>query len=96
MRGFHQMTQEDEIEKLQIEMYRDPKSGHFVRLAELYLGREMVTEAALLIKDSLKFHPHSVSGLVILGRSLKKLKKTQEAIQPLLDATQLASDNWRA
>ncbi len=90
------MTQEDEIEKLQVELYQNPGSGQFVRLAELYLSRELATDAALLIQQSLKFHPTSVSGLILLGRSLKKLKKTDEAVLPLLKATELAADNWRA
>lgn len=90
------MTQEDELEKLQVELYQNPQSGQFVRLAELYLSKEMATEAALLIQQSLKFHPHSVSGLLLLGRSLRQMKKTEEAIEPLLKATSLAQDNWRA
>ncbi len=91
-----QMTQEDEIERLQLEMYKDPRSGHFIRLAELYLSKEMVTEAALLIQDSLKFHSNSVSGLVLMGRCHKKLKNYELALTPLLKATELAPENWRA
>ncbi len=90
------MTQEDEIEKLQVVLYQNPQSGQFVRLAELYLSREMATDAALLIQQSLKFNPQSVSGLILLGRSFRKLKKIDEAIEPLLQATKLAQDNWRA
>lgn len=90
------MTREDEIERLQVEMYQNPQSGSFVRLAELYLGKEMAAEAATLIQQSLKFHPQSVSGLILLGRSLRKMKDFKPALAPLMQATSLAPDNWRA
>lgn len=90
------MTQEDEIERLQVEMYQHPQSGSFVRLAELYLSKDMANEAATLIQQSLKFHPHSVSGLILYGRSLRKMKDHKMALEPLVQATTLAPDNWRA
>jgi tetratricopeptide (TPR) repeat protein len=90
------MTREDEIEKLQVELYQNPQSGSFVRLAELYLGKEMTEEAVQLLQQSLKFHPQSVSGLILLGRSQRKLKLFKQALIPLAQATSLASDNWRA
>lgn len=90
------MTREDELERLQVEMYQNPQSGSFVRLAELYLGKEMAAEAVTLIQQSLKFHPHSVSGLILLGRSLRKMKDYKPALEPLIQATSLAPDNWRA
>lgn len=90
------MTQTDEIERLQVEMYQNPQSGSFVRLAELYLSKDMATEAATLIQQSLKFHPQSVSGLILLGRSFRKMKDFKQALDPLSKATSLAPDNWRA
>lgn len=90
------MTREDEIERLQVELYQNPKSGNFVQLAELYLGKDMAAEAVTLIEQSLKFHPHSVSGLILHGRSLRKLKEFKKALVPLNQATSLAPDNWRA
>ncbi len=90
------MTQVDEIEKLQIELADDPKSAQFTRLAELYLGREMLTEAEQLVQQSLKFHPRSVSGLILLGRIFKLKKNMQASISPLTEATKLAPENWRA
>lgn len=90
------MTQEDEIEKLQLELHNDPKSPNFVRLTELYLSREMIIEAETLVRQSLKFLPRSVSGLILFGRILKLQKNYIEAITPLQQATQLAPDNWRA
>ncbi len=90
------MTQEDEIEKLQVELYQHPQSSQFVRLAELYLSNDLFTEAVVLIQQSLKFHPQSISGLILLGRSFRKAKETEKALAPLLEATKLAQDNWRA
>ncbi len=90
------MTQVDEIERLQNELSENPRSLHFIRLAECYLESEMVTEAELLVTQSLKFHPHSVSGLLILSRILKKLEKSASSIPLLEKATQLAPENWQA
>ncbi|MBC7421335.1 MAG: hypothetical protein H7328_11455 [Bdellovibrio sp.] len=90
------MTQVDEIEKLQIELASNPKSAEFTRLAELYLGRELVTEAEQLVTQSLKFHPRSVSGLILLGRIFKIKKNLEAALFPLSEATKLAPENWRA
>ena len=91
-----QMTQEDETEKLQVELYQHPQSGQFVRLAELYLGNDRAEDAITLIHQSLKFHPQSISGLILLGRAFRKTKELQKALEPLLQATNLAQDNWRA
>ncbi len=62
------MTQEDEIATLQNEMNNNPKFPQFARLADLYLAREMNDDAEALVRQSLKYHPRSISGLVIMGR----------------------------
>ncbi len=90
------MTQEDEILSLQQELSQNPKSPLFVKLAELYLKKQLVQEAENLVKQSLKFHPRSVSGLILYGRISKLLKQPKEAIRPLAEAARLAPDNWRA
>ncbi len=90
------MTQVDEIERLQIELAENPKSLSFVRLAEMYLDREMAADAESLVRRSLKFHPHSVSGLLLLSRILKKLEQSEHALPYLQKAVQLASENWQA
>lgn len=90
------MTQEDEILELQKELEQDPKSQQFVKLAELYLTREMNSEAETLVKQSLKFHPRSTSGLILLGRIFKLKNQHKDAISPLTEATKLAGENWRA
>lgn len=90
------MTQEDEIRELQKELQQNPKSVQFARLAEMYLSRDMTDEAESLVRQGLKFHPRSTSGLILLGRLLKLKKQTENAIAPLTEATHLAPDNWRA
>ena len=90
------MTQEDEIERLQIELSQNPKSLKFIRLAEKYIERQLFTDAESLVLRSLKFHPNSVSGLILLARIYRKLNHADEAVIQLEKATQLAPDNWRA
>lgn len=90
------MTQEDEILVLQTELQQNPKSAQFTKLAELYIARDMKDEAEALVRQSLKFHRSSTSGLILLGRVLKLKKKSNDAIEPLSRATQIAPDNWRA
>lgn len=90
------MTQEDEVEELQKELQLNPRSPQFVKLAEYYLTREMNSEADALVKQGLKFHPKSTSGLLLSGRIFNLKKMHAEAIQPLTQATKLAPENWRA
>lgn len=90
------MSDDSEILLLQKELQQNPRSPQFTKLAELYLSRDMVDEAFALVKQSLKFHPRSVSGLILIGRIHKLKKQYFEALTPLTEASQLASDNWRA
>ena len=90
------MSQENEIEELQKELQSNPRSAQFTKLAELYIERDMGDAAFALVKQSLKFHPRSVSGLILLGRLYKIRKQNFEALTPLTEATKLAHDNWRA
>jgi tetratricopeptide (TPR) repeat protein len=90
------MSQETEIEELQKELQANPRSAQFTKLAELYIERDMSDAAFTLVRQSLKFNPRSVSGLILLGRLFKIRKQNFEALTPLTEATKLASDNWRA
>lgn len=97
MREFKKyMTREDEIAELQKELQQNPRSAQFARLADMYLSRDMNEEAETLVKQSLKFHPRSTSGLILMGRIFKLKKLHTEALTPLATATKLAPDNWRA
>lgn len=90
------MTREDEVLELQKELMQNPKSPLFTRLAELYISRDMHDEARKLVTQSLKFHPRSVSGLILQGRLLRQAGQAPQALSPLSQATRLAPDNWRA
>lgn len=91
------MTQQvNEIERLQNELSENPKSLNFVRLAELYIERQMLNEAELLVRQSLKFHPKSVSGNLLLGRIYRGELNYADSIKYLEIATRLAPDNWKA
>lgn len=91
------MTQQvNEIERLQNELNDNPKSLNFVRLAELYIERQMLNEAELLVRQSLKFHPKSVSGNLLLGRIYRGELNYADSLKYLEIATRLASDNWKA
>lgn len=91
------MTQQvNEIDRLQTELIDNPKSLNFVRLAELYIERQMLPEAELLVRQSLKFHPKSVSGNLLLGRIYRGELNYADALKYLENATNLASDNWKA
>lgn len=84
------------IETLQAEVFDNPRSLNFTLLAEKYLEREMYTETEQLVRTSLKFHPKSVSGLILLGQSLKKQKRAAEAVDCFKKAIALAPDNAKA
>ena len=90
------MSQDNETLQLQKELQQNPRSVQFTKLAEIYLSRDMVEEAFALVKQSLKFHPRSVSGLILLGRINKLKKQYFESLAPLIEASKLAHDNWRA
>lgn len=97
MRAFDSsMSQDNETLQLQKELQQNPRSVQFTKLAEIYLSRDMVEEAFALVKQSLKFHPRSVSGLILLGRINKLKKQYFESLAPLIEASKLAHDNWRA
>lgn len=91
------MTQQvNDIERLQQELMENPKSLSFVRLAEMYIERQMHSEAELLVRQSLKFHPKSVSGNLLLGRIYRIELNYADSIKYLDIATTLAKDNWKA
>jgi tetratricopeptide (TPR) repeat protein len=90
------MSQDEVIASLQKELRDNPRSSQFVKLAEIYIERDMIDAAFSLVRQSLKFHPRSTSGLILLGRIYKLKKQYFEALDPLIEATKLAFDNWRA
>lgn len=84
------------IESLQAELEQNPRSLAFPQLADLYLTKDMVDEAYDLLERGLKFHPHSVSAMLVLARILKTRNHFDQAETQLTKAIQLAPQNWQA
>lgn len=85
-----------EMEKLQMALDVDPKSLQFVQLGDLYLANGMVKEARELVEKSLKHHPKSLSGLILLGRICKFERHYDQALELFSIALKKAPSNWYA
>ncbi len=83
-----------QIESLQIELLSNPKSLSFARLADLYLAQNMNSEAEELLLRSLKYHPHSVSGHMLLGRIYQLKGDDEKTLQHLNFCINKAPTNW--
>ena len=84
------------IASLQAELEQNPRSLAFPQLADLYLSENMADEAYDILEKGLKFHPHSVSGMLVLARILKTRNHLHEAETQLTKAIRLAPQNWQA
>jgi hypothetical protein len=82
------------IESLQIELQTNPKSLSFAQLADLYLAQNMNVEAENLLLRSLKYHPGSVSGHMLLGRVYQLKNEDQKALEQFNICLQKAPTNW--
>jgi tetratricopeptide (TPR) repeat protein len=88
------MTRLAQIEALQIELLSHPKSMSFTQLADLYIAENMIDEAENLLLRSLKFHPTSISGRMLLGRIYQMTERLIESLQQFDFCVQKAPDNW--
>lgn len=84
------------IEQLQNDLDKNPRSLSFPQLADLYLTQNMEDEAFDLLQKGLKYHPNSVSGMLVLARILKSRSHLNEAEAQLTKAIKLAPQNWQA
>lgn len=82
------------MESLQIELQNNPKSPSFPQLADLYLAQNMIEEAQLLLQRSLKYHPNSISGHMLMGRVFQAQNKDDLALEQLHFCIQKAPSNW--
>ncbi len=82
------------IDSLQIELQSNPKSLSFPQLADLYLAQNMVSDAETLLLRSLKYHPGSVSGHMLLGRVYQLKNEDQKALEQFNICLQKAPTNW--
>lgn len=90
----HKAQRIQKMDELQMELQNNPKSLSFVQLADLYIAENMIDEAQLLIERSLKYNPHSVSGLLLLGRVFKERSDFQNALEYFDQALAKAPTNW--
>jgi len=84
------------IEALQLELQQNPRSLAFPQLADLYFNQDMFDEAFELLERGLKYHPHSVSAMIVLSKVLKQRGHFTEAEKQLSKAVNLAPQNWQA
>ena len=68
-----------EILKLTDKLAKDPKSKLFVPLAEEYIKSRMLDEAAMILTDGLKIHPHFSTARVALGKVYLEKGQIKEA-----------------
>ena len=84
------------IEELQIELQNNPRSLNFVRLADMYLAENMVDAAFQLLERSLKYHPNSISGHLLIGKIFVLRSDFDKALEHLNFCVQKAPTNWQA
>ncbi len=84
----------NKIESLQIELQSNPKSLSFAQLADLYLAQNLIEDAENLLLRSLKYHPKSVSGHMLLGRVYQLKNDDQNALEQFNICLQKAPNNW--
>ena len=84
----------NQVSRLQQQLEQDPKSLVFVQLADLYLAMQMVDAARDLVRKSLKIHPQSTSGLILMGRICKHEWQYSDAIEFFNLALKKAPNNW--
>lgn len=82
------------IESLQIELQSNPKSLSFAQLADLYLAQNMTSDAEELLLRSLKYHPQSVSGHMLLGRVFQLKNDDVGALEQFSFCIKKAPTNW--
>ena len=81
------------IDELRGKLKADPKSRLFYQLAEELRKSGQAAESEQVLRTGLSSYPTYLAAWVSLGRTLRELKKDQEAIEPLNTALQLDPGN---
>src|SRR5688572_7658023 len=84
------------IEELRFRLKTDPKNRLFYQLAEELRKAGQFAESEQVLRTGLEFHPSYLAAWVSLGRTLRELKKDQEAVEALSKALQLDPGNMVA
>lgn len=85
-----------EIDRMALQLAKDPQSKVFLPLAEEYCKAGMWHEAAGVLEDGLKFYPGFITAMVVLGRAYDQLGQSTKAKALLEEAVRVSPENLRA
>ena len=85
-----------EIDRMALQLAKDPHSKVFMPLAEEYGKVGMWQEAAGVLEDGLKFYPGFITAMVALGRAYDHMGEATKAKAILEESVKLSPENLRA
>lgn len=85
-----------EIDRLAVQLAKDPRSKAFMPLAEEYGKVGMWPEAAGVLEDGLKLYPGFITAMVALGRAYDHMGQAMKAKAILEESVKLSPENLRA
>ena len=85
-----------EIDRLAVQLAKDPRSKAFMPLAEEYGKVGMWQEAAGVLEDGLKLYPGFITAMVALGRAYDYMGQATKAKAILEESVKLSPENLRA
>jgi tetratricopeptide (TPR) repeat protein len=89
-------TSTQEIDRLALQLVKDPRSKVFMPLADEYVKAGMWQEAAAVLEDGLKHYPGFITAMVALGRAYDQMGQSTKAKAILEEAIKLSPENLRA